>query len=866
VTLGNFWGQAKDYDRAMTQYQQALELAPDYVPAILGLAYVATERRDYEEAKAQAQRAIELVPDAPDAYVAWGYLHLEQDEPDEALAQFRQALEKRADDWSAQAGIGDAHLSEGECDSLARQSQELMAAQPRFADGRVYMGFAKLCDMDTSKALENFRKALELEPYSVAAQMGLGFSYSVQGRWEDATSAYVQALRLSAMGADIHNYMGHSFMAQGEMDLAKAEYLVALQLDPDSVEAHIGLGNISLTEHKGSKAQRHAEQALSLEETNLEARQILGIALVTQGEAEEGAAVLEQVTEEEPENASARFYLGLAYRDLGRYTQAKKEVETYLALNPMDPNWQQIEYLIEALEQGYHITEEKAISDLAEFLEWYIEEETNIGVEQIEGKGRTLVISLTADQEPEQDELLLSMIMAVAGAAYMVPRVDPPVANGVLVRVEEDGQPMSTMRVGLSEMKEYFDGVISGEEFVAKLQFSRAVTAEGPPPLEEIEADLSETRELSATIAVPYHPLTPAGLQERLTSSMDAQTREAMQVSDALLTLLGVIEPDVDLEKLMADLYTEQLAGYYDLEEKAFYVLEGEEQTALDQIVIAHEYTHALQDQHFSLEALTDESLDSDQRSAFDALVEGDATLAMTLYATDHIPVFDRLQSISGAGGFESEVLDTSPAFIREMQLFPYKAGLTFVIALYDSGGWAAVDEAYESPPLSTEQVLHPERYRGGDKPEEVPLPDLAAELGDDWREAESDVLGELGLRLSLAQYVGPSAAMMAAEGWAGDRYALLQQSPNGPYVLVMRTYWDDQSEADEFWALYGVYMAHRAGYTEDVEELVGVVQSHRWLSEEGCVFARQEDRYVTIVLGSDKGTVGQILTVLEGS
>jgi hypothetical protein len=200
------------------------------------------------------------------------------------------------------------------------------------------------------------------------------------------------------------------------------------------------------------------------------------------------------------------------------------------------------------------------------------------------------------------------------------------------------------------------------------------------------------------------------------------------------------------------------------------------------------------------------------------------------------------------------------------MQLFPYQDGLTFVIALYDSGGWAAVDKAYESPPLSTEQVLHPERYREGDTPEKVPLPDLATELEDDWREAESDVLGELGLRLALAQYVGPAAAMTATEGWAGDRYALLQQGPNGPYVLVMRTYWDDQSEADEFWALYQVYMAHRAGYTEDVEQLVGVVQSRRWLGEESCVFARQDDRYVTVVLGPDKETVDQVLNVLESA
>ena len=866
VTLGHLWALAEDYDRAIAHFQQALELAPDYVPAILGLAYAAMEHRDYEEAEAQIQRAIELVPDAPDAYVAWGYLHLEQDESDEALAQFRQALAKRADDWHAQVGLGEIYIREEECDSATRQFQDLMVLQPRFAIGRVGMGFAKLCSEDVNKALEYFRKALELEPYSVSAQMGLGTAYSMQGRWEETTSAYVQALRLDAIGTDIHTYLAVIFMVQGETDPAKAEYQVALQLNSDSIPAHIGLGELLLAEDRDGEAQAHAEQALSLDATDQLARRVLGISLVAQGKAEEGIEALEQVIEEEPENALAHFWLGLAYRDLGQYTQAKKELETCLALGAMDVDWQQVSYLIEALEQGYIITEDKAVSDLAEFLELFVSEEINIGVEQIEGEGRTLVISLAADPESEQDELVFSMIMAVAGAAYMVPRIDPPVENGVLARVEEDGQPISTMKVGLSEMKGFFDGVISDEEFVAKLQFSRAVAAEGPAPVEEIEADLSETRELSATTAVPYHPLTPEGLQEKLTSSIDAQVREEMRASESLLTLLGVIEPDVNMEKLMADIYTEQIAGFYDPEEKTFYVLEGEEQTALDQMVIAHEYTHALQDLHFGLEELTDESLNSDQLRAFDALVEGDATLAMSLYAVDHIPAVDLLQSISRAGGLESEVLNASPTFIQGMLIFPYGEGLVFVTALYDSGGWAAVDRAYEEPPQSTEQVLHPERYREGDEPQAVSLPDLAAGMGGYWQEVETDVLGELGLRLALAQHVGPAAAAMAAEGWAGDRYALLQQGTNGQCALVMRTYWDDQSEADEFWALYRVYMAHRTGYTEDVEELVGVVQSHWWLSEEGCVFVRQEDRHVTIILGPDEETVGQVLAALESS
>jgi hypothetical protein len=280
-------------------------------------------------------------------------------------------------------------------------------------------------------------------------------------------------------------------------------------------------------------------------------------------------------------------------------------------------------------------------------------------------------------------------------------------------------------------------------------------------------------------------------------------------------------------------------------------------------MVVAHEYVHALQDQHFGLEELGSESLDADQRRAFDALVEGDAVLGMVLYADEHIAIFDLLQSVSTAGGLESTALEASPAFIRQMELFPYEQGLEFVLALYESGGWAAVDEAYDQPPQSTEQVLHPERYREEDVPQEVSLPDLAAELGGGWQEVEGDVLGELGLRLAFAHHMGPAAATLAAEGWAGDRYVLLQQGSEGPFVLVMRTYWDDQDESDEFWTLCQVYMDHRAGYSEDVKELVGEVRSRWWVSGEGSTFARQEDRYVTIILGPDEETVNQVLAAL---
>lgn len=863
ITLGNLWLRSEKYDQATACFEKALELAPDYVTAILYLASVDVERMAYEEAEAQIQRAIELAPHAPNAYVAWGYLYLAQDEPDEALEQFRQALDKEKDDYRSQVGLGNAYLRQEVCDVAARHFQELMTTQSRFTDGQIGLGYARLCEGDLNKALENFRKALDLEPYNASSQMGMGSAYTLQGRWEEGDSAYVQALRLSPAGTDIHNYIGHAFRMQGEIDSAEAEYKVALELNPDSIEAHLGLGDILVGKDKSDKAQTHAEQALALDETNRQAQQLLGVALIIQEEVEEGVEILEEIVEEEPENAYARFFLGMAYRDLEQYSQAKKELETFLALFPESSEQQKVEYLIQALEQGYELTEEKAASDLAEILEYLLEEEPDVSVEEIEGEGRTLVVSLNIAPGQEQEELMSDASIIAGASTFTILRIVPPVENGLLINLNTRGRPTFTVQGNFQDFRKFASGFITPQDFAGRLRFSRADTAVGLTPIKKIESETSEIRELDAETTVPHESFTSEELGERLTSSMDAQAQQSLQTSESLLTLLGLIEPDLDLAKFMIDLYTEQVNGFYEPEEKAFYVLEDGEQTAMDQLVIAHEYVHALQDQHFGLERIGDESMNADQRRAFRALAEGDATLSMYLYADEHVPLIDLLQFYSRAGGFEQEVLDASPSFIQGMELFPYQDGLNFVIALYDSGGWEAVNEAYENPPQSTEQVLHPERYREEDEPQSVSLPDLTAELEGDWEEAENGVLGELGLRLALAQHAGPGAAKLAAEGWGGDRYVLLQRGGEEQYALVMRTYWDDQDEADEFWALYRVCMAHRADYTEEVEELIGVAPHHWWASEANHIALSQNERYVDIVLGPDEETVSQIMAAL---
>jgi len=861
---GNAWRQAGDYEKAAALYGEALELAPDDLFTLLDLAYLHMVQRAYGDAETRIQQAIQLAPDLADPYIAYGHLYVKKDKPDEALAQFRKALEKEPRYPGALDALGYGYLTQGECDLAARAYQDLLAAHPRLAAGPAGLGDSKLCADDLSKALEYYRKALELEPYHSFAKRGMGLAYSQQGRAEDAALALVETLRLTGSDSDgaIHQSLAEVLLDQGRADLAKDELRIALRLDPDSAEAHLELAALALDEDDGATAQWHAEKALALEPESRLAQSMLGAALVLQGEPKQGAALLEGVTKANPENAGVHYFLGLAYRDLGRYSEAKKELQTYLALNTEASNASMVEGLVKALEQGYILPEAPTLAALDEQLTTYLEREATATIKAGEDGVRTLVISFSSDPEATGQDVGYEVGVAAGIGMAIGARIDPPITGGLRVEITENDHALMEATMSYEDMKKGIAGLLSAQQVGSRICFKRLVEREAAT-VEEVKSRLIETRELTATADVPYHILETSALRERLASSLDQQAQGEMRTSATLLDLMDLIEPEVDLAKLLTDLQAEQVGGFYDIEGKAFYLLDRAELTAADEMIMAHEYTHALQDQRFNLKTLNDDSLDADQRLAFRAFIEGDATLSMVLYAEEHVPLYDLLESLTQVGGVKSDVLDASPAFIREMQLFPYRDGLQFTITLYQTGQWEAVNKAYANPPRSTEQILHPERYRQGDAPAVISLPDLATTLGSGWAQVKSDVLGELGLRLTLAEYIGPTAAALAAEGWSGDRYALLRQGAAGPHLLVMQTHWDSPQDANQFWSLYQDYMTHRPAYTEEVQTLIGTPDAHWWKSQEGWVFLAQQQRHVTVIISPDKDAIQKVAAVI---
>lgn len=272
-------------------------------------------------------------------------------------------------------------------------------------------------------------------------------------------------------------------------------------------------------------------------------------------------------------------------------------------------------------------------------------------------------------------------------------------------------------------------------------------------------------------------------------------TREQLAREQQLYRLLGLIGPDDDLGALYRALLGSQVLGLYDDETDEFLVLHaGDDLSALAESTYAHEYVHRLQDATFDLGALGDAAEgNSDRELALSALIEGDAVVAQLGYGIRYMSRARLTELARSAAEVESPPGGTPFVLLRGLE-FPYTAGPTFVAALRGrDSSFEAVDRAFGAPPISTEQVIHPEKYRSGEAPVEVSVPDLAGVFGSDWTPQPADVLGEFLLSTWLAA-LGRSNAAQAAAGWGGDSYQVWN-GPEGEAIVVARIVWDRPEE-----------------------------------------------------------------------
>lgn len=332
---------------------------------------------------------------------------------------------------------------------------------------------------------------------------------------------------------------------------------------------------------------------------------------------------------------------------------------------------------------------------------------------------------------------------------------------------------------------------------------------------EEILKAVSRLRQLEVKHPVKSGLKTKDEIEQSVIRDLDENTPpEELDATQKTLIKLGLIKKDFHLRNYIVQLLREQVAGFYEPKTKEFY-LAAWLPLSDQKRVIAHELVHALQDQHFDLRKFEKwPKGDSDAELAAHALVEGEATLLMIQYDFDQQGIrFD----LSKLGSLTETMLDmdsdndsknypvlaAAPMVLRENLQFPYIYGAGFAQAVLKARSWPGINASYKSLPASTEQIMHPQKYLAGEAPVKIELADLTSALGRGWRQADTDVNGQFGYQVLLADFIPKPTARAAAAGWGGDRYALYENKETGALALAQYTAWDTALEAREFFDAY---------------------------------------------------------------
>jgi hypothetical protein len=319
---------------------------------------------------------------------------------------------------------------------------------------------------------------------------------------------------------------------------------------------------------------------------------------------------------------------------------------------------------------------------------------------------------------------------------------------------------------------------------------------------------------------VPVNFLTPAELEEHYLQIMEKEeSQEELEIAEQELKLFGLITADYDLYQGYMDVLTEQVVGLYDTEAEKLFIVGDARLDFMNRMILVHELTHVLQDQYYDLDAIDERLRDNDDAyTAYSAVIEGEATLVMQDYITEHATLWNLAGALLQSGSMDSSQLEAAPRYLQDSLMFPYDQGLAFVTALREQTGESYPD-LYTYLPASTKQIVHPEKYLAREEPTLVTLEDQTTALGPDWELVDDSVMGEYGWQVIVDEYLGEDEAAEAAAGWGGDRYHFYRNEVSEEVRFEAMTVWDTQSDAEEFAAALRDYADQLAGAALQIDQ-----------------------------------------------
>ena len=377
----------------------------------------------------------------------------------------------------------------------------------------------------------------------------------------------------------------------------------------------------------------------------------------------------------------------------------------------------------------------------------------------------------------------------------------------------------------------------------------------------EIDGILQELHDITGfkiKHRVPAEIITRDKVKEFLEKRIkEASSPEEIRVEELTLKKFGFVPPDFDLAKNTVDLLTEQAAAFYDFHRKRMFITDW---TPSDtrQPALVHELGHALADQNVNLEKFIKQGQKSDDGSlARLAVMEGQASWLMAEYlarkagqSLSASPILlETMAHTIEAGASEFPVFQSEPLYLRETLVFPYSQGLLFQNAVYARLKQKAFEEVFRKPPVSTQQILHPDAYFSGLQPARPELPQLPDAHG--YKRIAEGTMGELDHAILLEQYAGLEESKAVSPHWRGGAYALMERHSPDRVVLLYAVEWDDAASAGRYFRLYRKALEkkwkHLAIETDDAATLAGT-------GDDGRFLVRLTGNVVTSLEGAEGG------------
>jgi hypothetical protein len=348
--------------------------------------------------------------------------------------------------------------------------------------------------------------------------------------------------------------------------------------------------------------------------------------------------------------------------------------------------------------------------------------------------------------------------------------------------------------------------------------------AEGPTPpaIAAVEQAVEKIRQLRFVHPVIPRAVTHAKLAEGLHRSFEQSFPTALYRRRSLAwQTIGVIPQGASIRQALSRFFSTQVIGYYDATSGRLVFIGAKHLTPFQRVTLAHELTHALDDQHYDLTRLNRLGAEcKDERStAATAVVEGNATYVMLQYAKDDLSPEDQVKFALETASSGASTAGIPPFIVAEEQ-WPYTAGLAFISSLVASGGETAVDHALERFPASSEQIIHPSKYPS-DLPVPVDVRELAPKLGSGWKDLDVQEVGEEWLLHLLQLRLDATTSSTASAGWGGGIYRAWTDGA-GHVAVVMSTVWDTPNDASQFANAMKSWISVGSGQGAEVEPVNG--------------------------------------------